>query len=101
MTALDRAVAFAEMNNRPLLVAEHLHLDVTRPEKRLLEHKAAVAECVLRLRGGRVDRGLELTDVPHDPHAAAPTARGRLDHHRKPMRSASLAKRAKPWSSPW
>ena len=83
MPALDRAVALAEMDNRPLLVAEHLHLDVTRPEKRLLQQKASVAECVLRLRGGRAERGLELTDVPHDPHAAAPTARARLDHHRK------------------
>ena len=83
MPALDRAVALAEMDNRPLLVAEHLHLDVTRLEKRLLEQKAPVAERVLRLRGGRAERGLELTGVPYDPHAAAPTARARLDHHRK------------------
>ena len=77
MPALDRAVALAEMDDRPLLVAEHLHLDVTRPDKRLLQQKAAVAECVLRLRGGRAERGLELAGVaprsacrgPHRPRS--------------------------------
>src|SRR5271165_6993528 len=39
MAALDRAVALAEMNDRAVLVAEDLDLDMARSEKRALEQQ--------------------------------------------------------------
>jgi hypothetical protein len=42
--ALDRAVALAERENRSLPVPEHLDLNMTGPEDRLLDVQRAVAE---------------------------------------------------------
>ena len=52
MAALDRAVALAQMDDCPLLVAEHLDLDMARAEQRALDQETAVAERALGLGGG-------------------------------------------------
>ena len=58
MTALDGAVALAEMDDCPLLVAEHLDLHMAGAEKRPLDQETAVAEGFLSLGGGRTQRRL-------------------------------------------
>ena len=81
MAALDRAVALAEMDDRALLVAEHLHFDMARSEQRPLDQQAAVAEGVFRLGARRPQSALQRLGRAHDAHAAAAAARARLDHH--------------------
>src|SRR5262249_14580690 len=50
IAALDRTLPFAEMDNGPVLVAEHLDLDVTGISNELLDEYAVVAEGGLRFR---------------------------------------------------
>ena len=59
MAALDRAVALAEMDDRAMLVAEDLDLDVARAEKRALEKQPPVAEGAPGFRACRAQRGVE------------------------------------------
>src|SRR5208283_262754 len=80
--ALDRAVAFAEMDDRAVLVAEDLDLDMARAEKRPLENETSVAEGVLSFRTGGAQRRVERLGRAHDPHAAPAAAGARLDHQR-------------------
>ena len=80
--ALDRAFAFVEVDAIPVLVGQHLNLDVTRLRDELLDEDAVVAEAGRRL----VLRGLEalghLALIPGDPHALAAAAGTGLDHDR-------------------
>ena len=79
---LHRAVALPEMVDRPVLVAEDLHLDVPGVQDHLLEVALAVAEGVQRLAPAFEHLVLELLrphDRPHSPAAAAPA---RLQHER-------------------
>ncbi len=82
MAALDRAVALAEMNDRALLVAEHLDLDVPRAEKRALEEEPPVAESALGLGVRGRERGFQPVGLAHDAHAASPASGGGFDHDR-------------------
>ena len=81
MAALDRAIALAERDDMPLLVAEHLHLDVPRAEDGALDQQAAVAEGGGRLRARRFQRGKQRLRLAHDAHAAAAAAGAGLHHH--------------------
>ena len=67
----------------PVRVGEHLHLDVAGALDEALDEQRRVAECRARLapRGG--DGGGQLVRGPHDAHALAAAARGRLDHQRQ------------------
>ena len=80
MAALDRALALAERDERPLPVRQHLDLDVPRPLDVAFEEDAVVAERRLRLPPGRLERILELGRLPDDAHPATAAARGCLDH---------------------
>src|SRR5207247_451474 len=87
VATLDRALALAEGDDRPVPVGEELDLDVARPlDVALAEHRA-VAECRLGLAAGRLERLLELLGATHDAHAAAATPRRRLDEEREAERS--------------
>src|SRR6476619_2155415 len=71
VTALHRALALAERDDRALRVAEKLDLDVSRALDVALAEDALVAEGRLRL-SLRGRQGLvELGRVAHDAHAAA------------------------------
>ena len=82
VAALDRAVALAEMNDLPRLVAEHLDLDVARADERPLEDEPAIAESRLRLGARGAERGLELALRMNEPQAASAAAGACLHHHR-------------------
>ncbi|GAA4115104.1 hypothetical protein GCM10022215_13700 [Nocardioides fonticola] len=88
MAPLTGAVALAEMHHVPVGVGEHLHLDVPAALDVLLDQQGAVAEGALGLAAGRDHRLLVLLGGPHDAHALAAAAGGRLHEHRERRRDA-------------
>ena len=82
MTALQRAVALAEMNRVALAVAEHLDFDVARLFEILLDVNGVVAEGGLGLGAGGRQRVREIVLDARHLHAAPAAARRRLDEHR-------------------
>src|SRR5688500_1214686 len=78
MPALDRAVAFAEMDHVAVGVREHLHLDVARIDEEALGVDPAVGEESLPLALRRLECALRLAGGVHELHALAAAARGRL-----------------------
>jgi hypothetical protein len=82
ITALDRAFAFAEIDDVAVLVAEHLNLDVARIDDEFLDEHAVVAERGLRLRLGAREAFRHLGLRIGDAHALAAAAGRGLDHHR-------------------
>src|SRR5205085_7612951 len=83
VTALDRAVALAEMDEVAVAVAEHLDLDVARPDDRLLEIDGVVAEPAERLALRAFERARKLGFARDEAHALAAAAGRRLDEHRE------------------
>src|ERR1700688_2712556 len=83
MTPLDRAVALEEMDDVAMRVAEHLHLDMTRPLEIAFEQHPIVAKGALRLPLGANQRAGELVRPGDDAHAAPATASRGLDHDRE------------------
>ena len=82
MSALDRAVAFAEMDDRAVLVSEDLDLDMAGAEKGALEKEPTVAEGALGFAARRTHRGVQRVGRPDDPHAPPAAAGARLHHQR-------------------
>ena len=76
MTALDRAVALAEMDDGSVRVGEHLHLDVARVVEIALDVDGRVGEVRLALAAGGLERALDLVRRGHDLEAL-PAAAGR------------------------
>ena len=64
-------------------VREQLDLDVARPFDVALGEDPVVAEGRLGLAARGGERLVQLVALAHDPHPAAASARGRLDHERK------------------
>jgi len=88
--ALQRAVAFAEMNPGAQSVAQHLDLDMARPGKVLFEIDGVVAERSLGF-GAREGEGLRGgLRILHDLHAASATAGNGLDQDRPPDLAAQF-----------
>ena len=83
MTALQRAVALAEVNDAAFAIAEHLDFDVARPFKVFFQIKRIVAERGFRLGARQRHRRAEVALAAHDFHAAPAAARRRLDHDGK------------------
>ena len=82
MTALQRAIAFAEMDRVAISVGENLDLDVARRGNKFLDQHPAGAEGRLAFADGAFERGREIGVLFHEPHAP-PAAAGRgLDQHR-------------------
>ena len=80
---LDRALALPEREHAAGRVAQHLHLDVTRRDERLLQVEIAVRERRLGLCGRHAVRRLELRGVVDEAHPLAAAARDRLQEHRE------------------
>ena len=80
VAALDGAFALAQVDHVPVLVAQHLDLDVARVDDELLDEHAIVAEARLGLRAGRPEPLLGLLGVEGDAHALAAAAGRGLDH---------------------
>src|SRR4029079_16194485 len=84
VAALDRTVALVEVHGAAVLVAEHLDLDVARPDDRLLDVDGVVAERALGLALRARERRLQLLLRVAQAHAAPAAARRRLEHDRIP-----------------
>jgi len=82
VAALDRALAFVQVQAVAVGVAEHLDLDVARALDELLDEDAVVAESVFGLGLARGEALVRLLVVPGDAQALAAAAGRRLDHHR-------------------
>ena len=91
VTALQRALALAEVDAGAVPVGEHLHLDVTGAVEVALDEDAVVAE----RRGGlalrRLQRAGDLGLAAHDAHPAPAAARDGLDDGREPVLGAERA----------
>jgi hypothetical protein len=82
VAALDRAFAFAEIDDVAVLVAEHLDFDVARIDDELLDEDAVVAEGRLRLGLRALEPVRNFILRMGDAHALAAAAGGGLDHDR-------------------
>ena len=80
MAPLNAAVALAEVHDVAVRVGEDLHFDVTRRDERAFEEHFRVAERRERFRARRTQRACEIAVRENESHAAAATARRRLDH---------------------
>ena len=82
VASLDRALAFAEVDDRAVGVAHDLDLDVTPVLDVRLEEHGAVSERGLRLPRGGADRAIQVCRFANDAHAAPASAGGGLDEQR-------------------
>ena len=82
MVALDRAVALEKMDDVSMGVSGDLHLEMARPEQKLLEEQGGIAEGRLDLSPREIEGGREIAAGHDAPHALAPAAGGGFDHHR-------------------
>src|SRR3954462_5462937 len=83
MPALHGAVAFTEVNDRAVLVAENLKLDVSRPSEIFLHVHVAIAERRQGLGAGELERAREVVRILRDTHPLAAAAGRRLDDDRE------------------
>src|SRR6202012_4631060 len=81
MAALDRTVALAEMDHVAVLVGQHLDLDVAGIRQVALEVHGGIAEELLPLPRGALERLLELVLGLGDAEALTPAPTGRFDGH--------------------
>ncbi len=82
MAALDGAIAFEEMHQVAVLIAEQLHFDVPRPPDILFEKDVGHAEGGAGLAAGLLEGVEESFGLLGNAHAASATAHGRLDDDR-------------------
>ncbi|MCW0416072.1 hypothetical protein NB689_001826 [Xanthomonas sacchari] len=82
VAALHRAVAFEQVDQFAVRVAEHLDLDVPRPQHVLLHQDVRIAECGLRLALAGSERGGKVLIAIDPTHALAATTGAGLDQHR-------------------
>ena len=82
VAALERAVAFEQVDDLAVGIAEDLHFDMPGREDVLLDQDMVVAETGRRLALARGERIGKLGRVVHPPHPLAAAARNRLDQDR-------------------
>jgi len=82
VATLDRAVAFAEVDQVAVAVAEQLDFDVTRVDQCLFEDQFVTAEGVLRFGAGGAQLLQQVLGFVHQAHASATAAGAGLDHQR-------------------
>jgi hypothetical protein len=70
VAALQRAVAFAEVDHISVVISEHLDLDVARLLQEFLHIDFGVAESRQRFRLRHVDRIQQRCFTVHDAHSA-------------------------------
>ncbi len=80
-SALDAALAFAKVDDVPIVVTQNLHLDVPGMGNELLDVEGIIAERPGGFRAAAVERSLNLVPRRHSPCASATTAPNRLNHH--------------------
>ena len=78
VAALQRALALPQVDDVPVLIGEHLHLDVARGEHQPLEEEGVVAEAACGLASGRGERLGQVCRVVDLAHPLAAAACGRL-----------------------
>src|SRR5216684_2827258 len=81
---LDAAFALAKMDHLPMLVAQHLKLDVPRMLKKFFRVYVRSAKGLLRLATCRLVSGQQLILLAHHPHASATSACGGFENERIP-----------------
>src|ERR1035438_4747793 len=81
MTALQRTLAFSEVDGVSMLVSEHLHLDVAGIDDRLLDINFAVAERSFRFAARTFERRPQLFGRVDEAHALSTASSGRFQHH--------------------
>ena len=84
IAALHRAVAFEQVQGRSVCVGENLHLDVTRPQHRLLQEHGRVTERAVGLPHRSLERTTQLGRRLDPAHAPAAAACNSLREDRKP-----------------
>ncbi len=82
MAALHGAVAFVQMQEMAVMVAEDLHFDVTRVGQIFFQEHAGVAERGAGFSLRFFEQGVELRSVVHDAHAAPAAAHRGFDDYR-------------------
>ena len=82
VAALNAAFAFVEIQDRAVLIAQDLDLDMARVFDELLDEDAVVAEGVETLALGRLEAFLHIGVVPREAHPLAAAACAGLHHHR-------------------
>jgi hypothetical protein len=88
VAALDRAVAFRQVDRVAVRVAEHLDFDVPRPLDQFFHQHALIAEAGRGFPPCRREGLVELARRRDRPHALAAAAGGGLEQHRdSPWRS--------------
>ncbi len=82
VSALDRAVALAEVDHVAVTVGQHLNLDVARILDETLDVDPRVGEVLLALPRRSLERALGVAGRPDDLHPLAPAPRCGLDDQR-------------------
>ena len=82
VAALHRTIAFAQVDDVAVHVAEDLNLDVPRPHDITLNQHVGIAEAGLRFTLAAGQRSFEVLRLIDAPHALATAARAGLDQHR-------------------
>ena len=80
MAALHRAVAFTEVDDIAVLVAEDLDFHMAWANHRAFENQLAGAEGVLRFGAGGADLCQQFAGLMHQAHATATATGAGLDH---------------------
>ena len=83
MPALNRTLAFAEMNRASMRIGEHLKLDVPRIAKISFQEYGVVAECSERFAFGCSERFIERGERFDHAHPATTAARTGFDQERE------------------
>ena len=80
---LDRAIPLEQMQLVAVMVGQHLHLDMPRPEYGLLQVDGAVTEGALGFPHRVTGQPSQILGAIHPPHTATAAASHRLDEHRE------------------
>jgi len=84
MAALHRAVAFIEVQNVAVAVAQNLYFDVAGAAHEAFQEDRIVAESRSSFAAGLLEAPGEIGLPVHHPHAAPAAAESRLDDEREP-----------------
>ena len=82
VAALQRTIAFEQVDDIAMAVGKDLHFDMARALDQLFEHDAGIAEAGLAFALGGHQRVLEVRRIMHGAHALAATTGNRLDEQR-------------------
>ena len=90
IAALDRTIAFPEMNDAAMFVCENLKFNMVRVDDKLFNIDGGIVEGLIRFEARGMVALHEAPFVTGDAHPAAPAAGDRLDHDGKADFSSDL-----------